>query len=116
MSEPLQSRKAHGLSGRIRVPGDKSMSHRALMLGAIAIGKTEVAGLLESEDVVNTAKAMNALGARAEKAPDGCWHIQGVGVSGLMSPEASLDFGNSGTGVRLAMGLMATTPLTASLT
>lgn len=110
---PLQSRKASGLKGRITVPGDKSMSHRALMFGAVAVGRSEVSGLLEAEDVVNTAKAMSALGAAIERQPDGRWLIDGVGIAGLMSPEQPLDFGNSGTGVRLAMGLMATTPLTA---
>lgn len=112
-AEPLTSRRAAGLSGRIRVPGDKSMSHRALMLGAVAIGETVATGLLEAEDVINTARAMQALGATAEKRADGAWHVRGVGVSGLMSPQAPLDFGNSGTGVRLALGLMASTPLTA---
>ena len=110
---PLVSRKASGLRGRIRVPGDKSMSHRALMLGAIAIGETTISGLLEAEDVVNTARAMSALGAAAMRGDDGRWRVRGVGIAGLRSPEADLDFGNSGTGVRLAMGLMATTPLTA---
>jgi 3-phosphoshikimate 1-carboxyvinyltransferase len=95
------------------VPGDKSMSHRALMFGAVAVGRTEVSGLLEAEDVVNTAKAMAALGAGVERKPDGSWVVDGVGVAGLMSPAEPLDFGNSGTGVRLAMGLMATTPLVA---
>jgi 3-phosphoshikimate 1-carboxyvinyltransferase len=112
-AEPLTSRRAGGLSGRVRVPGDKSMSHRALMLGAVAIGETVAKGLLEAEDVINTAKAMRALGASAERRADGAWHINGVGVSGLMSPDRPLDFGNSGTGVRLAMGLMASTPLKA---
>ena len=110
---PLVSRKASGLTGRIRVPGDKSMSHRALMLGAVAIGETTIGGLLEAEDVINTAKAMTALGATAERGVDGVWRVQGVGVAGLQSPEGPLDFGNSGTGVRLAMGLMASTPVTA---
>jgi 3-phosphoshikimate 1-carboxyvinyltransferase len=109
----LISRKASGLKGRIRVPGDKSMSHRALMFGAIAIGETTIKGLLEAEDVVNTAKAMAALGASTYRDDEGVWHVQGVGVAGLQSPEKPLDFGNSGTGVRLAMGLMATTPLVA---
>lgn len=111
---PLISRKAQGLKGRIRVPGDKSMSHRALMFGAVAIGETRITGLLEAEDVINTAKAMTALGADAKRGSDGVWRVQGVGVAGLQSPKAPLDFGNSGTGVRLAMGLMATTPLTAT--
>jgi 3-phosphoshikimate 1-carboxyvinyltransferase len=110
---PLISRKATGLTGKIRVPGDKSMSHRALMFGAVATGETTISGLLEAEDVVNTAKAMTALGARAERGSDGVWRVEGVGISGLRSPAGPLDFGNSGTGVRLAMGLMATTPLTA---
>lgn len=110
---PLSSRKSQGLKGRITVPGDKSMSHRSLMFGAIARGKTRISGLLEAEDVVNTAKAMAALGAKVEKQPDGTWHVEGVGIGGLASPKGELDFGNSGTGVRLAMGLMASTPLTA---
>jgi 3-phosphoshikimate 1-carboxyvinyltransferase len=110
---PLISRKAQGLRGRLRVPGDKSMSHRALMFGAVAIGETTISGLLEAEDVINTAKAMTALGADAARGADGVWRVQGVGVAGLASPAEALDFGNSGTGVRLAMGLMATTPLTA---
>ena len=110
---PLTSHKSAGLKGRITVPGDKSMSHRSLMFGAIAKGVTKVKGLLEAEDVVNTAKAMAALGAVVERYRDGTWHINGVGIGGLKSPPVDLDFGNSGTGVRLAMGLMATTPLTA---
>lgn len=110
--QPLISRKSAGLRGTIRVPGDKSMSHRALMFGAVAIGETRITGLLEGEDVVNTARAMTALGAPATRRDDGTWCVQGVGVAGLTSPKEPLDFGNSGTGVRLAMGLMATTPLT----
>ncbi|WP_374331509.1 3-phosphoshikimate 1-carboxyvinyltransferase [Aestuariivirga sp.] len=111
---PLVSSRASALTGRIRVPGDKSMSHRALMFGAIAIGETTIRGLLEAEDVINTARAMTALGADARRGPDGVWRVQGVGVAGLRSPDRPLDFGNSGTGVRLCMGLMATTPLTAT--
>ncbi|MBI2718512.1 MAG: 3-phosphoshikimate 1-carboxyvinyltransferase [Rhizobiales bacterium] len=110
---PLISRKASGLRGHIHVPGDKSMSHRALMFGAVAVGETRITGLLEADDVLNTAKAMTALGACAARGLDGVWRVEGVGVAGLRSPETLLDFGNSGTGVRLAMGLMATTPLTA---
>ena len=110
---PLIARKVSGLKGVIRVPGDKSISHRALMLGAVAIGETRIKGLLEAEDVLNSARAMTALGAQAARGEDGLWRVQGVGVAGLASPRAPLDFGNSGTGVRLAMGLMATTPLTA---
>lgn len=111
---PLLSRRSQGLRGRVRVPGDKSMSHRALMFGAVALGETTIRGLLEAEDVINTARAMTALGASAVRGPDGVWRVQGVGVAGLRSPAQPLDFGNSGTGVRLAMGLMATTPLTAT--
>jgi 3-phosphoshikimate 1-carboxyvinyltransferase len=110
---PLISRKAQNLKGRITVPGDKSMSHRALMFGAVAIGQTRITGLLEAGDVINTAKAMAALGAKTERTPKGEWLVQGVGIAGLQSPQGDLDFGNSGTGVRLAMGLMASTPLTA---
>ena len=110
---PLLSRKAGPLKGRLRVPGDKSMSHRALMFGAVAQGETTIEGLLEAEDVLNTAKAMQALGAGVEGKPGSLWRVKGVGVGGLRSPAGDLDFGNSGTGVRLAMGLMATTPLVA---
>jgi 3-phosphoshikimate 1-carboxyvinyltransferase len=110
---PLLSKPAQGLKGQIRVPGDKSISHRSLMFGAVAVGETRASGLLEGEDVVNTAKAMQALGAKVERTEDGIWRIQGVGVSGLQNPKGALDFGNSGTGVRLALGLMASTPLTA---
>jgi 3-phosphoshikimate 1-carboxyvinyltransferase len=111
--QPLISRKTQGLKGRIRVPGDKSMSHRALMLGAISVGETRIRGLLESDDVLATARAMDALGAKVTTGADGAWHVRGVGVAGLTSPQAPLDFGNAGTGVRLCLGLMASTPLTA---
>ncbi len=111
--QPFTSRKASKLTGTLQVPGDKSMSHRALMFGAIAKGETVVEGLLEAEDVVNTAKAMAALGAKVAKGEDGKWRIKGVGLKGLHSPRMPLDFGNSGTGARLAMGLMCTTPMVA---
>jgi 3-phosphoshikimate 1-carboxyvinyltransferase len=114
--QPFTSRKASALTGRIKVPGDKSLSHRALMFGAVAIGRSHISGLLEGEDVINTARAMNALGARAARQDDGSWQVDGVGVAGLKSPDSPLDFGNSGTGVRLAMGLMATNPIVASCT
>ncbi len=110
---PLISRKAPALKGTIRVPGDKSISHRSLMFGAIATGQTRISGLLEAEDVVNTAKAMAALGAKTMKLPTGEWVVDGVGIGGLKSPAGDLDFGNSGTGVRLAMGLMASSAITA---
>lgn len=111
--KPLVSRKSKGLTGRITVPGDKSMSHRSLMLGAVATGETIIEGLLEADDVLHTARAMQALGAAIGKDGEGRWRVRGVGIGGLRSPALPLDFGNSGTGVRLALGLMATTGLTA---
>ena len=112
---PLRAARARDLAGRARVPGDKSISHRALMLGAVAVGESVVSGLLESEDVLNTARAMAALGIRVERWRDGTWHVQGAGLGGFRSPERTIDFGNSGTGARLTMGLVATSPLTARL-
>lgn len=103
------------LAGRITVPGDKSISHRALILGALAVGETVVDGLLEGEDVLATAAAMRALGAQIERR-GGRWHVHGVGVGGLLEPEAVLDMGNAGTAARLIAGLLATHPLTAFLT
>src|SRR5205807_3493206 len=97
-----------------RVPGDKSISHRALILGALAVGSTRITGLLEGEDVLNTAKAMRALGARVERIGEGAWRVDGVGVAGFAEPAASLDFGNSGTGCRLVMGAVAGCPITAT--
>jgi 3-phosphoshikimate 1-carboxyvinyltransferase len=111
--KPFVSRKSKGLTGRITVPGDKSMSHRSLMLGAVATGETIIEGLLEADDVLHTARAMQALGAAIGKDGEGRWRVRGVGIGGLRSPALPLDFGNSGTGVRLALGLMATTGLTA---
>lgn len=111
---PLAAHKSGALKGRVRVPGDKSISHRALILGALAVGETRITGLLEGEDVLNTAKAMAALGARVERQGEGSWTVNGVGVGGFATPSAPLDFGNSGTGVRLAMGAVAGAPITAS--
>ncbi|SNY91724.1 3-phosphoshikimate 1-carboxyvinyltransferase [Cohaesibacter sp. ES.047] len=102
---PLSATMSHGLTGRLRVPGDKSISHRALIFGALARGKTRISGLLESEDVLNTAKAMAAFGAHIVKDDDGVWYVDGVGTGSLVEPSNVLDFGNSGTGVRLVMGL-----------
>jgi 3-phosphoshikimate 1-carboxyvinyltransferase len=113
---PLVARGARPLSGEARVAGDKSISHRALILGALAVGETYVTGLLEAEDVLNTAEAMRAFGARLTRLGTGSWRIEGVGVGGFAAPEATLDFGNSGTGSRLVMGAMATTPITATFT
>jgi 3-phosphoshikimate 1-carboxyvinyltransferase len=111
---PLEARKSAALTGRVRVPGDKSISHRSLILGAMAVGETRISGLLEGEDVLNTAKAMRALGARVERQDDGQWTVHGVGVAGFAAPEKPLDFGNSGTGCRLAMGAVAGSPITAT--
>jgi 3-phosphoshikimate 1-carboxyvinyltransferase len=104
------------LTGRIRVPGDKSISHRALMLGALAVGETRVAGLLEGEDVLATAAAMRAMGATIERQGEGIWSIHGVGVGSLLQPHAPLEMGNSGTSTRLLMGLVASHPITAEFT
>ena len=101
------------LRGRVCVPGDKSISHRALIFGALSVGETRIAGLLEGEDVINTAKAMRALGACVERLGEGEWRVNGVGVGGFASPAAPLDFGNSGTGCRLVMGAVAGCPIVA---
>src|SRR5499427_7585788 len=99
------------LKGSARMPGDKSISHRALILGALAAGSTRISGLLEGEDVLNTAKAMQALGARVERICGGYWRVDGVGVAGFAVPAGPLDFGNSGTGCRLVMGAVAGCPI-----
>lgn len=112
----LRSQAATPLSGTVRVPGDKSISHRALMLGAVAVGETIVEGLLEGEDVLRTATAMQKLGATVRKQADGRWSLRGRGVGGLAEPDDVLDMGNAGTGARLLMGLLATHPFTAVLT
>jgi len=113
-SIPLTARRGGPLQGRTRVPGDKSISHRALILGALTVGESTVAGLLEGEDVLHTAEAMRALGATLERTGEGVWHIHGVGVGGFAQPASPLDFGNSGTGVRLALGAVAGSPVTAT--
>jgi len=118
MSAPIQktaatARRAGPLRGRLRAPGDKSISHRALIIGALTVGRTTVSRLLEGEDVINTARAMRALGARVERKGDGTWHVDGVGVGGFASPADPLDFGNSGTGCRLVMGAVGGCPITA---
>lgn len=110
---PLTARAGGPLTGRLRVPGDKSISHRALILGAMTVGETRVSGLLEGEDVLNTAGAMRALGAKVENLGGGNWSIHGVGVAGFAEPAGPLDFGNSGTGCRLVMGAVAGSPITA---
>ncbi len=113
---PASARRGAGLSGIAVVPGDKSVSHRALILGALTVGETRVTGLLEGEDVLATAEAMRAFGAEVTRGGDGTWSIHGVGVGGLGEPEDVIDCGNSGTGVRLIMGMMATTPISATFT
>jgi 3-phosphoshikimate 1-carboxyvinyltransferase len=112
--QPLTARRSGPLKGAARVPGDKSISHRALILGALSVGETRITGLLEGEDVINTGKAMQALGAQVERTGEGAWRVQGVGVSGFAEPEKALDFGNSGTGCRLVMGAVAGCPITAT--
>jgi 3-phosphoshikimate 1-carboxyvinyltransferase len=115
-AEPAQltARRNGPLRGRARVPGDKSISHRALILGALAVGETRISGLLEGEDVLNTAKAVRALGARVESRGNGEWRVHGVGIAGFAEPAAALDFGNSGTGCRLMLGAVAGCPITAA--
>lgn len=110
---PLESRASGPLTGKVRVPGDKSISHRALILGALAVGETTISGLLEGEDVLNTAKSMRALGAKVERTGPFAWAVHGVGVAGFAQPQAPLDFGNSGTGCRLVMGAVAGCPIKA---
>jgi len=113
---PLTAVKApKPLTGTLRVPGDKSISHRALMFGALATGKTTIKGLLEAEDVLNTAKAVTALGAPATKSGD-TWTVLGRGTGGLKAPDAPIDFGNSGTGTRLMMGVVAGHDITVTMT
>ncbi len=113
---PMMSRKGGALRGVAEVPGDKSISHRALILGALSVGETKITGLLEGQDVLDTAKAMRAFGATVTQQGPGAWTVQGVGVGGFKEPEEVIDCGNSGTGVRLIMGCMATSPITATFT
>lgn len=115
-AQPMTARKAGPLSGRAEVPGDKSISHRALIFGAMAVGETRITGLLEGQDVLDTAKAMRAFGAEVTRHGDGAWSVHGVGVGGFSEPSDVIDCGNSGTGVRLIMGCMATTAMTATFT
>jgi 3-phosphoshikimate 1-carboxyvinyltransferase len=113
---PLSSGTAAALNGRLRAPGDKSVSHRALILAALAVGRTRVTGLLEGEDVMRTAAAMGALGAALRRGDDGAWLIDGVGIGGLAEAEDVLDLGNSGTGARLLMGVVASHGITTFFT
>ncbi|MBH1943689.1 3-phosphoshikimate 1-carboxyvinyltransferase [Erythrobacter sp. YJ-T3-07] len=104
------------LRGSIAVPGDKSISHRSLILGAMAVGETRVSGLLEGEDVLATAAAMRAMGADLYRDDDATWHVHGVGIGGLLQPQAAIDCGNSGTSARLLMGLVASHGITVTFT
>ncbi|PEQ13438.1 3-phosphoshikimate 1-carboxyvinyltransferase [Novosphingobium sp. PC22D] len=109
---PRRFLPAGPLRGRIRVPGDKSISHRAIMLSALAVGESRITGLLEGEDVLATAAAMRAMGAEVERLDEGEWRVHGVGVGSLLQPQTALDMGNSGTSTRLLMGLVASHPIT----
>jgi 3-phosphoshikimate 1-carboxyvinyltransferase len=111
---PLAARRSGPLLGRVRVPGDKSISHRALIFGALAVGETAISGLLEGDDVLRTGAVMRALGAKVERSGEGLWRVHGVGVGGLRTPADVLDFGNSGTGCRLILGAVAGCPITAT--
>lgn len=111
---PLSVSASGPLTGSIAVPGDKSISHRALMFSALAVGESRIEGLLEGEDVLATAAAVRAMGAQVERAADGSWRVHGVGVGGLLQPGQALDMGNSGTSTRLLMGLVASHPITAT--
>lgn len=113
---PMTSTPCGPLKGEAHVPGDKSISHRSLIFGAMAVGETKITGLLEGEDVLDTAKAMRAFGADVVRDEDGTWHVHGVGVGGFAEPDNVIDCGNSGTGVRLIMGAMASCPITVTFT
>jgi 3-phosphoshikimate 1-carboxyvinyltransferase len=112
----VSHRSAAPLSGTITVPGDKSISHRALMFGALAVGETRITGLLEGEDVLRTAAAMRMLGAEVQHDPDGTWRVAGRGIGGLTEPADVLDMGNSGTAARLLCGILASHPIFAVMT
>ena len=114
--QPLTIARPGPLTGTITVPGDKSISHRALMFSALCVGRSRIEGLLEGEDVLATAAALRAMGATIERGADGAWHVDGVGVGGLLQPGTALEMGNSGTSTRLLMGLVASHPITATFT
>ncbi len=113
---PLTLAARGPLRGTVTVPGDKSISHRAIMFSALAVGESRIEGLLEGEDVLATAAAMRAMGAQVERGEDGIWCVHGVGVGGLQQPAQALDMGNSGTSTRLLMGLVASHGITATFT
>ena len=113
---PMSSTRVTNLRGQAKVPGDKSISHRSLILGALSVGQTKIQGLLEGQDVIDTANAMSSFGALVEKHKNGDWTVDGFGVGGFAEPEKVIDCGNSGTGVRLIMGAMSTSDVTATFT
>ncbi len=115
-AQPLTATKSGPLTGTAQVPGDKSISHRSLILGALSVGETRVRGLLEGDDVLATAAAMRTFGADVTRSEEGEWSVHGVGTGGFAEPEDVIDCGNAGTGVRLIMGAMATTPIAATFT
>lgn len=110
------SSKAESLSGQIKVPGDKSISHRSIMLGALAVGETIISNLLEGEDVLHTAEAMRKMGAKINHGSDGLWRVYGVGVGGLKEANGVLEMGNSGTSTRLLIGLVSGQAITTTFT
>jgi len=112
----LRAHPAGRISGSTTVPGDKSVSHRALMFAALAVGQSRIEGLLEGGDVLATAAALRGLGVEIERDPDGVWRVQGLGVGGLREPDQILDLGNSGTGARLLLGILAGQPFTTFMT
>jgi len=116
VARPMIAYKSGPLTGEAHVPGDKSISHRSLILGALSVGTTTIKGLLEGDDVLDTAKAMRAFGAIVTQHAAGNWSVDGVGVGGFCEPDTVIDCGNSGTGVRLIMGAMATHPIRATFT
>lgn len=116
MPQPLISSRAQPLTGTLRVPGDKSISHRSLILGGLSIGETGIEGLLEGEDILATAAAMRAFGAKVERRGPGSWRVVGRGVGGLDEPADVIDCGNAGTGIRLLMGAAAGQPITTFFT
>src|SRR3954451_5063626 len=111
---PVTAVAGTALKGRIRIPGDKSISHRSLIFGLLAIGETAIEGLLEGDDVIRTAEACKALGAGITREAPGRWRVRGAGIGGLTEPAGVLDFANAGTGSRLMMGVAGSHPITAT--
>ena len=114
VASPLSAKRARPLKGRVKPPGDKSISHRAFLLGLLTCGETKVEGLLEGDDVLRTGKACQALGAVTERLAPGAWRIRGPGIGALLAPRETLDFGNAGTGCRLMMGVVGGHGITAT--